>query len=121
MCVIALLQQLTSSTQAIALSSTQYDVIRHLCKTFSFFCSILLSSAAFSSLNLQVTNAESILTVHGSGASSRALRMVNVLNLYIKNSAGQVSRTAAGAAAAVVAVVLGCWQASRWWLLVRQC
>ncbi|KAF6254470.1 hypothetical protein COO60DRAFT_1642329 [Scenedesmus sp. NREL 46B-D3] len=38
----------------------------------------------------EVANAESVLTIHGSGASSRALRMVNVLNLYIKNSAGQV-------------------------------
>eukprot|EP00882_Tetradesmus_deserticola_P012106 GHRQ01012827.1.p1 GENE.GHRQ01012827.1~~GHRQ01012827.1.p1 ORF type:complete len:163 (+),score=53.36 GHRQ01012827.1:208-696(+) len=38
----------------------------------------------------EIANAESILSVHGSGASSRALRMVNVLNLYIKNSAGQV-------------------------------
>lgn len=38
----------------------------------------------------EVANAESVLTVHGSGTSSRALRMVNVLNLYIKNSAGQV-------------------------------
>jgi hypothetical protein len=41
---------------------------------------------------VQVANAESVLTVHGSGASSRALRMVNVLNLYITNGAGQVGK-----------------------------
>jgi hypothetical protein len=41
---------------------------------------------------LQVANAESVLTIHGSGASSRALRMVNVLNLYITNGAGQVRK-----------------------------
>lgn len=40
----------------------------------------------------QVANAESVLTVHhdSRGGSSRALRMVSVLNLYIQNSQGQV-------------------------------
>lgn len=40
---------------------------------------------------MQVSNAESVLTVHGTGNGSRALRLVSVLNLYIKNECGQVS------------------------------
>lgn len=40
----------------------------------------------------QVANAESVLAVHHDRkqGSSRALRMVSVLNLYIQNSQGQV-------------------------------
>lgn len=39
-------------------------------------------------LLLQITKAESVLTVDAE--SSRALRLINVLNLYIVNERGQV-------------------------------
>jgi hypothetical protein len=39
----------------------------------------------------QVQNAESVLTVlQLAGGAVRALRLVSVLNLYIRNAAGQV-------------------------------